>query len=135
MRLGEARFVLVHHGACTEDRFHYYIAVDGERFAGLNEGTRATRPGCIEVVIDGDFDATTPNDKQQAALRALLLDLKTRYPDIAVGAHRQVRGAETTCPGRRFPLRALLAWAQSDLVAERDAALQAEVERQDRPPN
>ena len=135
MRLGEARFVLIHHGACADRAFHYRIAPDGGAESGASESERVGRAHCIEIVVEGDFDAGTPADGQSAALRTLLLQIKTRYPSIVVGGHRQVRGEETTCPGRRFPLKRLLEWSRSRLVAERDAALEADVERQYRPPN
>ena len=135
MPLGEVRFALVHHGACDEAAFHHRITASGATESGVGESERAGRAHCIEIVVEGDFDATAPGDAQLEALRALLVGLKTRYPRIVVGGHRQVRGEDTTCPGRRFPLKALLAWSKSGLVAERDAALEADVERQYRPPN
>ena len=64
------------------------------------------------------------------ALKALLLDIKRRYPDVVVGGHRQVRGSRTDCPGRKFPLKALLAWSRSGLIKARDDALRDEVESQ-----
>ena len=139
MRLGEVRFALVHHGACPDTgantRFHYRIRSSGETESRASESERVGRAHCIEIVVEGDFDAAVPPDPQSQALRTLLLELKTRYPRIVVGGHRQVRGAETTCPGRRFPLKGLLAWSRSGLIADRDAALEADVERQYRPPN
>ncbi len=135
MRLGEAKFALIHHGACADAAFHYRVTGAGETLAGASESERAGRAHCIEIVVEGDFDDGAPSDRQSEALRTLLLELKTRYPRIVVGGHRQVRRQETTCPGRRFPLRALLAWSRSGLIVERDAALEEEVERQYRPPN
>lgn len=135
MRLGEVRFALVHHGACADTDFHYRITLSGATEAGASESERVGRAHCIEIVLEGDFSGQRPGDAQLEELRALLLTLKQRYPRIAIGGHRQVRGAKTTCPGRRFPLRELLDWSRSGLLAERDAALEADVERQYRPPN
>ena len=133
MRLGEAKFALIHHGACRDATFHYRVTAAGETVAGVSETDRAGRAHCIEIVVEGDFAETAPESAQMDALRALLLALKQRYPRIAVGGHRQVRGEDTPCPGRRFPLRELLDWSRSGLIEERDAALDADVERQYRP--
>lgn len=139
MRLGEVRFALVHHGACPDTgantRFHYRIRSSGETETCASESERVGRAHCIEIVLEGDFSEQRPGDAQLEGLRAVLLTLKQRYPRIAIGGHRQVRGEKTTCPGRRFPLRELLAWSRSDLLRERDAALEADVERQYRPPH
>ena len=135
MRLGEARFALVHHDACADTGFHYRITPSGETEACASESERVGRAHCIEIVLEGDFSGRPPDDPQLKGLRALLLTLKQRYPRIAIGGHRQVRGEKTTCPGRRFPLRELLDWSRSGLLAERDAALEADIERQYRPPN
>ena len=135
MRLGEAKFALIHHGACGDTAFHYRVTAAGETVSAASETERAGRAHCIEIVVEGDFAETGPRASQMDALRNLLLALKQRYPRIAIGGHRQVRGEDTPCPGRRFPLRELLAWAQSDLLRERDAALEADVQRQYRPPH
>ncbi len=132
MQRGPVKFVLVHHGAC-DARVHYRISASGETVALLNESARATHANSIEITLDGSFAETPPDDRQTDALTDLLLELKQRYPDVVVGGHRQVRGSRTDCPGRRFPLRALLAWSRSGLIAARDAALQEEVDRQYRP--
>lgn len=126
---GPVKFVLVHHAAC-EARAHYRISATGETAVLLPESERSTHANSIEVVFEGSFSETQPADAQVEALKNLLLDLKRRYPDVVVGGHRQVRGTRTDCPGRRFPLKALLAWTRSGLIKARDAALQDEVERQ-----
>ena len=135
MRLGEAKFALIHHGACQDVACHYRVTAAGEVLAVASEAERTGRAHCIEIVVDGDFAEAPPNAAQMEALRSLLLSLKQRYPGISIGGHRQVRGADALCPGRRFPLRGLLAWARSDLPRERDAALEADIERQYRPPH
>ena len=83
------------------------------------------------MVVDGDFDARAPDDVQLAALRGLLLELKLRYPAAELGAHRQVRdSAETTCPGRHFPMRELADWSRTGLLSERDEVLRRDFESQ-----
>ena len=130
-RRGGVKFVLLHHGGCAGDGFHYRIDANGRVHAELDESERGQHPRSIGVVVDGDFDAGVPNDVQLAALHKLLLKLKLRYPAVELGAHRQVRGGvKTTCPGRRFPLKALAEWARTGLLRERDDVLRRDFEAQ-----
>ena len=130
-RRGGVKYVLLHHGHCPGGLFHYRIDAQGTCRAELPEAQRGQHPRSIGVALDGDFDAAPPTSTQLAALRALLLQLKLRYPDCELGAHRQVRGAaKTTCPGRRFPLQALLAWSRSDLPRLRDESQRRSFEEQ-----
>ena len=125
------KFILLHHGGCAGDGFHYRIDGDGGVDAELDESERGQHPRSIGVVVDGDFDAVAPNDAQLGALRKLLLELKLRYPVAELGAHRQVRGGiETTCPGRRFPMKALADWSRTGLLDERDEVLRRDFESQ-----
>ena len=130
-RRGGASFVLLHHGACAGDRYHYRIAADGNVRAELDEAKRGQHPRSIGVVIDGDFDVDSPADEQIDALKGLLLTLKLRYPAVQLGAHRQVRGEKpTTCPGRRFPMKALAAWSRDELLRQRQDVLTRDFESQ-----
>lgn len=129
MQRGPVKFVLIHHAAC-DARVHYRISATGETVAVLPESERAHHANAIEIGLEGCFSETPPEDLQIKTLKVLLLEIKQRYPDVVVGGHRQVRGSRTACPGRRFPLKALLAWSRSGLIKARDDALQEEVERQ-----
>ena len=135
---GGVRFVLLHHGACrrgARGRFHYRIDTAGRCRTELAETEPGLHPRSLGVVLDGDFNEAPPVAAQMAALHNLLLALKLRYPTVEVGGHRQVRGdAEATCPGRRFPLAALAAWAGTELLQQRDAAQRRSVEAQYGPP-
>ncbi|MCY4060365.1 MAG: N-acetylmuramoyl-L-alanine amidase, partial [Gammaproteobacteria bacterium] len=116
-RRGGIKFVLLHHGGCDSGGFHYRIDANGRVDAELDESERGQHPRSIGIVVEGDFDAEAPNDVQLAELRRLLLKLKLRYPAAELGAHRQVRGGvETTCPGRRFPMKALAEWSRTGLL-------------------
>ena len=131
LRRGGVKFVLLHHGACPGDRFHYRIASDGAVHAELAEAERGQHPRSIGVVIDGDFDVDAPADVQIDALKRLLLTLKLRYPDVQLGAHRQIRGEKpTTCPGRQFPMKALAAWSRDELLRQRQDVLTRDFESQ-----
>lgn len=128
---GGVKFVLLHHGACPRGRFHWRIDARGVRSAELAESERGQHPRSIGVALDGDLDVAPPSPAQLEALRRLLLALKLRYPAAELGAHRQVRGDRaTTCPGRRFPMPALAAWARVELPRARDAAQRRSFEEQ-----
>ncbi len=130
-RRGGVKFVLIHHGACAAGAFHYRIDVAGERRAELPEERRGQHPRSIGVALVGDFDIEPPTEAQLGALKKLLLELKLRYPVAELGAHRQVRGGgPTTCPGRRFPMKALARWFRTDLPRQRDDVLRRDFERQ-----
>ena len=124
------KFALIHHSACAAKAFHYIVERNGERSVGLPESARGAHTRSIAICLEGDFESESPTAAQLNTLRALLLDIKLRYPDIKVGGHRQVRGETTDCPGARFPLQALQAWSRTGLLEERDAALTALIERQ-----
>ena len=130
-RRGGVKFLLLHHGTCAGGAFHFRIADDGEVRAELDESERGQHPRSIGIVVDGDFETEAPSEVQMAALRRLLLELKLRYPESELGAHRQVRGAaKTTCPGKRFPMKALAEWSHNGLLRERDEVLRRDFESQ-----
>ena len=130
-RRGAAKFVLLHHDVCEGGRFHYRISPTGAVEPLLDEEQRGQHPFSIGVAVAGNFDETIPSDVQIEALQDLLLRLKRRYPAVELGAHRQVRGsAETTCPGRRFPMKNLAAWWREEMPRARDAAFTREFEEQ-----
>lgn len=131
MRRGGVKYVLIHHGACSGGAFHFRIEGDGSCTAELDQSERGQHPRSIGVAVAGDFDATAPSAAQLDALKRLLVQLKLRYPEMELGTHRQVRGdSPTTCPGRRFPMRALREWFRDGLLRERDAVLRREFEKQ-----
>lgn len=130
-RRGGVKFALLHHDACPGGAFHYRIDATGTVQAELDEAQRGQHPRSIGIALDGAFDDEAPPAVQLEALKKLLLELKLRYPDLEVGGHRQVRGgAKTTCPGRRFPLRALLEWSRTELLRQRQEVLTRDFERQ-----
>jgi len=124
------KFAILHHGECSESVFHYRIDTAGTTTPELPEAAAGAHRKAIGIVVEGDLDTQPPTSEQMSALHTLLLQLKQRYPDIEIGGHRQVRGDDTACPGKQFPLTALRQWAQSELVAQRDATMQEEIDRQ-----
>ena len=128
---GPLRFILLHHAGCSREAFHYRVEPDGSVAELLSPDTKGQHPGSVGVLIRGYFDRERPNVCQLDALKTLLLDLKFRYPDVSLGAHRQVRGdGATSCPGKCFPMRELADWFEKDLIRARDEKLQREVESQ-----
>lgn len=122
MPLGEVKFILIHHSGCSRDGFHYKIDADGSIRSLLADDTRGQHPHSIGIVVEGNFDDSKPEPTQLDGLKQLILDLKLKYPTAELGAHRQVRGDRSTrCPGRKFPVKDLLAWSRSELIEERDA--------------
>jgi N-acetyl-anhydromuramyl-L-alanine amidase AmpD len=132
-KLGESKFILVHHSACQSSAYHYRITASGDRITTATETDKVQHAKSIEIVLEGSFENTAPSSNQIDALKNLVLEIKQRYPNISVGGHRQVRGDNTICPGRKFPLNALLSWSKTGLIAARDAAIETDVERQYRP--
>ena len=124
------KFVLLHHSACDCRAFHYRIDSGGGVQSLLPGSERGAHAQSIGVVLSGDFNLNQPSESQLEALRALLLRIKLRHPDITIGGHRQVRGERTDCPGRRFPLTALREWSAQGLIEARDAAFASAVESQ-----
>ena len=128
---GPVRFILLHHEGCSREGFHYRVEPDGSVAALLAPERKGQHPGSVGIVLCGNFDREPPKERQLEALKELLLDLKFRYPDIDLGAHRQVRGdGETSCPGKRFPMREVADWFKKELIRARDEKLQREVESQ-----
>ena len=133
-RIGAKKFVLIHHGGCFRNSFHYRIDQNGKTQQLISDNERTQHPNAIAIQLTGDFDIEPVSKKQFDALKQLVLELKLRYPTIQVGGHRQVRGDKaTTCPGRKFPLTELRDWVSSNLVQQRDDYLQEVVESQYRP--
>ena len=126
------KFAILHHGGC-QGRFHYRIDASGKSHLDMSESEPGEHAACLGIQLEGNADVTAPNEAQLTALRKLLLALKSRYPHIQIGGHRQIRGEATTCPGKTFPLTSIRDWAGSELIIERDAALQDLVDRQYRP--
>ncbi|MCY4094630.1 MAG: N-acetylmuramoyl-L-alanine amidase [Gammaproteobacteria bacterium] len=132
--IGAKKFVLLHHGRCYRDSFHYRIGADATIEHLESDDLSTQHPNSIGIQLVGDFDTESVPPRQLQALKDLLLDLKLRYPAVQIGAHRQVRrDKKTTCPGRQFPMRELREWANTHLLDQRDDVLREVIESQYRP--
>lgn len=133
-RLRSIRFFLLHHSGCFRGDFHVEVGGDGSVRWLKSEAVRGQHPDSIGVLVSGNHDEKPPSHGQIDALRKLLLDLKLKYPDAQLGAHRQVRGdRKTTCPGRKFPMGELAKWFREDLPGQRNRVIEEIVESQYHP--
>ena len=133
-RIGTKKFVLLHHGGCFRNSFHYQISGRGEINQLITDDHRTQHPMSIAVQLEGNLDEHPATQEQLESLKHLLFKLKLRYPDIEFGTHRQVRGDKpTTCPGRKFQMSTIRQWFRGDLPAEIDDHIREVIESQYRP--
>ena len=86
--------------------YHYYVRKDGTIYRGRPESTVGAHTHdenyhTIGVCFEGNFMDETMNETQLEAGKWLIADIKTRYPDVDVKAHRDFNA--TGCPGDNFP--------------------------------
>ncbi len=84
-------------------QYHYFIEPSGELTqTALDKELRwhvgnynTTSLGCC---LTGNFDIERPTPEQAKQLRALLLELRKKYPEAKIRYHREV--APKSCPGK-----------------------------------
>ena len=86
--------------------YHYYVRKDGSIYRGRPEAmvgghTSGYNYCSIGVCAEGNFETDVMSDAQREAIRALVLDIRTRYPDTQTIRHKDV--AATACPGKNYP--------------------------------
>lgn len=86
--------------------YNYYVRKDGTIYIGRPEyavggHTSGYNSRSIGICAEGNFESETMSDAQREALRALVLDIRSRYPDTRTVRHRDV--AATACPGANYP--------------------------------
>lgn len=86
--------------------YHYYVRKDGTIYRGRPEDTVGGHTSgynsrSIGICAEGNFETDVMSDAQRDAIRALVLDIRTRYPDTKTIKHKDV-GA-TACPGKNYP--------------------------------
>lgn len=92
--------------------YHYYVRKDGSIYRGRPEemvgGHTSGYNYCsIGVCAEGNFETDVMSDAQREAIRALVLDIRTRYPDTQTIRHKDV--AATACPGKNYPFEYIAA--------------------------
>ena len=92
--------------------YHYYVRKDGSIYRGRPEAmvgghTSGYNYCSIGVCAEGNFETDVMSDAQREAIRALVLDIRTRYPDTQTIRHKDV--AATACPGKNYPFEYIAA--------------------------
>lgn len=85
--------------------------------AGAHANSREYNRHGIGICLVGNFEHHPPTDAQVKAAGELARDLCRRFriPRSRVFGHSHVRGGgSTVCPGRKFPMNAILKYLQSD---------------------
>lgn len=103
--------------------YHYFVAKDGSVTRGRPENTRGAHTMnwnycSIGVCFEGNYEAEEMPAAQRDAGRALIEDIRNRYPNIVVCRHCEL--GQTSCPGRNFPFSQLVASAEPARDAEQD---------------
>lgn len=86
--------------------YHYYVRKDGTIYRGRPEDTVGGHTSgynsrSIGICAEGNFETDVMSNAQRDAIRALVLDIRTRYPDTQTIKHKDV--AATACPGKNYP--------------------------------
>ena len=104
--------------------YHYFVAKDGTVTRGRPENTRGAHTMnwnycSIGVCFEGNYETETMPAAQLAAGRALVEDIRKRYPNIVVGKHCDF--GQTACPGKNFPFAQIVSGAEPAHDAEESA--------------
>lgn len=86
----------------------------------MPEAEDGSHKNTIEIGLVGDCTMIADDDPRLAGLRELLAGIHRRYPAIALGGHRQIRGSKTDCPGAAFPLARIQAWWRGAMLDAHD---------------
>lgn len=118
----ETDYIILHHEAgngSVEDvhnyhlskgwkgiAYHYFVRKDGTIYRGRPEDTSGGHTtgynhNSIGICAEGNFELEAMSNAQRDALHALVLDVRTRYPDTQTVRHRDL--AATACPGKNYP--------------------------------
>ena len=92
--------------------YHYYVRKDGTIYRGRPEDTVGGHTSgynsrSIGICAEGNFETDVMSDAQRDAIRELVLDIRTRYPDTQTITHKDV--AATACPGKNYPFEYIAA--------------------------
>ena len=98
--------------------YHYYVRKDGTVYRGRPEAASGAHTEnenwhTIGICFEGNFMTETMSEVQLKAGRALIADIKTRYPGIDVKGHRDFNA--TGCPGTNFPFERMV---EEDMTGE-----------------
>ena len=94
--------------------YHYLVRKDGTIYRGRPEDTvgahaYGANSHSIGVCFEGNYQVEpTMPAAQLAAGQALATDIKRRWGITKVIGHKDVAGSTTDCPGKHFPLAAIV---------------------------
>jgi hypothetical protein len=114
-----SNFVILHHASCASP-LHYRIHPDGARERLMPETDDGAYKNTIGIGLTGDCVDLADDHPQLVSLRELLVDIHRRYPAIALGGHRQIRGSNTDCPVAAFPLARIQTWWRGAMLDAHD---------------
>ena len=128
MKLNKVKYLIVHHSATPRDEttfeavkkyhiqkgwgdigYHFFITADGVVHKGRNEdtiGAHCRADGMnfksLGICLAGNFENEFPTAAQLKSLSKLLNSLVVKYnvPPNRILGHREVKGANTLCPGK-----------------------------------
>lgn len=112
--------------------YHYFVTLDGTIYRGRPEDmqgghTKGYNERSIGICAEGNFETETMSDAQREALRALVLDIRSRYPGIDVVRHKDL--AATACPGKNYPFDYIAAPEKSAWEKEQEVVTEWVKER------
>ena len=92
--------------------YNYYVRRDGSIYRGRPEDTVGGHTSgynsrSVGICAEGNFESESMSEAQREALRALVLDVRSRYPDTRTVRHRDL--AATACPGANYPFEYIAA--------------------------
>ena len=100
--------------------YHYLVRKDGTIYRGRPEDTvgahaYGANSHSIGVCFEGNYQVEqTMPAAQLAAGQALVADIKRRWGIAKVIGHKDVAGSTTDCPGKYFPLEAIVSGVPED---------------------
>lgn len=121
--LNEVDFLIIHHTASTRDMtleeihqehlnqgwigigYHYYIRKDGRIYKGRPEkyiGAHCEEYNSISlgICLSGNFEVEEPTIEQLNSLKALIKELKLKYPQATIHSHSDFNA--TSCCGKNL---------------------------------
>lgn len=86
--------------------YHFLVRYDGSIEGGRPEDAvgahvEGYNDRSLGIALNGDFMVKEPTAEQMTSLVALLRELRWKYPQAKVVAHKHL--APTLCPGKNFP--------------------------------
>ena len=97
--------------------YHYFVSKLGGIYLGRPENVMGAHAEShndhtIGICAEGDFEKETMPTPQKEAIIALIKDISTRYPGLAIKGHRDLNA--TLCPGQHYPFAEIVAAAVPD---------------------